>query len=142
MKYIQQAVAAYLEQATGIRTVCDRTRVRGTYPMLAVGIEEKGTVLLSGGRLAEHTYQVTITAVSDRDRDGNTALLSDLPVWLLRGVPMETEDGLRILHPLHIATEGEELTFTLEVCVCVPPLTTHGEEATETMDTLHFGVSR
>lgn len=140
MKQIQEAVAAYLEKETGVHTVCDRTRVRGEYPLLAVGVAEKGTVLLAGGRQAEHTYAVTVTAISDREREGNTALLSGLPPLLLRGVPMETAEGGRILHPLDIQTGGEELTFTLELCVSLSTLSQDGEAPTEAMQTLHFGV--
>ena len=141
MKNIQEAVAAYLEQETGIHTVCDRTPVRGEYPLLAVSVAEKGTVLLSGGQLAEHTYQVTVTAVSDRERAGNTALLSGLPPVLLRGVPFADEAGRkRTLHPLAIRTQGEVLTFSLELCVSLAALSADGESALEPMQTLHFGV--
>lgn len=121
MKAIQDAVTAYLEQATGVRTVADRTRVPGVYPLLAVSVREDGTVLVDGGRQAEHTYRVSVTACSDRNRDNNTALLAALPVHLLRGIPMETEQGRRTLHPVDIRTEEEKLTFTLTVCVPVPP---------------------
>ena len=140
MKAIQDAVTAYLQKATGVRTVADKTRVAGEYPLLAVAVREDGTVLVDGGRQAEHTYRVTVTACSDRNRDGNTALLTSLAPCLLRGVPMETEDGNRTLHPLDIKTEGEELTFSLELCVPVPPDESAGEAATEHMGTLHLGV--
>jgi hypothetical protein len=53
---------------------------------------------------------------------------------------METDDGLRVLHPLDIDAKGDVLTFALELCVPVPPLTVGGEEAAEPMKTLHFGV--
>lgn len=140
MKHIQTAVAAYLQQATGVKTVCGRTRVRGEYPLLAVGAGKEGTTLLSGGRLAEHCYKVTVTAVSDREREENTALLSALSVPLLRGIPLETEEGEhRVLHPLNLSVEGETLTFTLELCVPVPPVS-GGEQGGETMETLHFQV--
>ena len=140
MKAIQDAVTAYLEQATGVRAVADRTRVAGEYPLLAVAVREDGTVLVDGGRQAEHTYRVTVTATSDRNRDGNTALLSSLVPCLLRGVPMETAGGSRTLHPLDVKTEGEELTFSLELCVPVPPDGSAGEAATEKMETLNFSV--
>ena len=140
MKAIQDAVRLYLQKATGVRTVADRTRVAGEYPLLAVAVREDGTVLVDGGRQAEHTYRVTVTAASDRQRDGNTALLASLVPYLLRGVPMETEDGSRTLHPLDVKTEGEELTFSLELCVPVPPEDSSGEAATEHMGTLHLGV--
>lgn len=57
----------------------------GEYPLLAVSVREDGTVLVDGGRQAEHTYRVTVSAASDRERDGNTALLSSLTPVLLRG---------------------------------------------------------
>jgi len=136
MKAIQDAVTAYLQKATGVRAVADRTRAPGVYPLLAVAVREDGTVLVDGGRQAEHTYRVTVTAASDRSREENTALLSSLVPCLLRGVPM----GDRVLHPLDVKTEGEELTFSLEFCVPVPPDGSAGEAATETMGTLHLGV--
>ena len=136
MKAIQDAVTAYLQRSTGVRAVADRTRVAGEYPLLAVAVREDGTVLVDGGRQAEHTYRVTVTAADHRNRDGNTALLSSLAPALLRGVPM----GDRVLHPLDVKTEGEELTFSLELCVPVPPDESAGEAATETMGTLHLGV--
>ena len=116
MKAIQDAVRLYLQKTTGVRAVADRTRVAGEYPLLAVAVREDGTVLVDGGRQAEHTYRVTVTAASDRNRDGNTALLASLAPCLLRGVPM----GDRVLHPLDVKTEGEELTFSLELCVPLP----------------------
>ena len=50
MKAIQDAVRLYLERATGVRAVADRTRVPGVYPLLAVAVREDGTVLVDGGR--------------------------------------------------------------------------------------------
>ena len=136
MKAIQDAVTAYLEQATGVRTVADRTRAPGVYPLLAVAVREDGTVLVDGGRQAEHTYRVTVTACSDRNRDGNTALLATLAPHLLRGVPM----GDRVLHPLDVKTEGEELTFALELCVALPEPEKPGTEPPGVMENLHLGV--
>ena len=136
MKAIQDAVRLDGQKAMGIRAVADRTRVAGEYPLLAVGVREDGTVLVDGGRQAEHTYLVTVTAADHRNRDGNTALLSSLTPCLLRGIPM----GDRVLHPLDVKTEGEELTFSLELCVPVPPEDSSGEAATEHMGTLHLGV--
>ena len=136
MKAIQDAVTAYLEQAAGVRAVADRTRVSGVYPLLAVSVREDGTVLVDGGRQAEHTYRVTVTACSDRNRDGNTALLASLPPVLLRGVPM----GERTLHPLDIKTEGEELTFSLVLCVPVPPAQKPGQTEPGVMETLRLGI--
>ena len=140
MKAIQDAVTAYLQKVAGVRTVADRTRVAGEYPLLAVAVREDGTVLVDGGRQVEHTYQVTVTAASDRNRDGNTALLASLVPHLLRGVPMETENGNRSLHPLDIKTEGEELTFSLELCVALPELEKPGTEPPGIMQTLNLGV--
>lgn len=140
MNVIQEAVRAYLKKASGVNTVCDRTRVRGEYPLLAVAVKEDGTVLMDGGRQAQHTYQVTVTAVNDRDRDGNTALLASLTVPLLRGIPMVDGSGeSRTLHPLDIRTEGEELTFSLTLCVPVPPLPKPGQTEPGVMETLHMG---
>ena len=82
MKAIQDSVAAYLQACTGVRTVADRTRARGEYPLLAVSVREDGTVLVDGGRQAEHTYRVTVSAASDREREVNTALLSSLTRFL------------------------------------------------------------
>ena len=140
MKQIQEGVRAWLELATGLKTVCDRTRVRGEYPLLAVSVREDGTVLIDGGRQAEHTYHVTVTAISDRDREGNTALLAGLPVVLLRGIPMELDGEKRTMHPLGITTKGEELTFSLTLCVPVPPLPKPDQADPGIMQTLHLGV--
>ena len=136
MKAIQDAVRLYLQKTTGVRAVADRTRVAGEYPLLAVAVREDGTVLVDGGRQAEHTYRVTVTAASDRNRDGNTALLASLAPCLLRGVPM----GDRVLHPLDVKIEGEELTFSLELCVPLPELEKPGTEPPGVMENLHLGV--
>ena len=109
MNRIQEAVRAYLEQAARIPAVSDRTRVRGEYPLLAVGVHEDGTVLIAGGKQAEHTYQVTVTAANDRARDGNTELLSSLPLHLLRGdrrqlcgrLCRKTDEGAEFYRPCH-----------------------------------------
>ena len=79
---------------------------------------------------------VTVTACSDRNRDGNTALLSSLAPQLLRGVPMED----RVLHPLDVKTEGEELTFSLELCVPLPEPEKPATEPPGVMENLHLGV--
>ena len=136
MKAIQDAVRLYLQKTTGVRAVADRTRVAGEYPLLAVAVREDGTVLVDGGRQAEHTYRVTVTAASDRNRDGNTALLASLAPCLLRGVPM----GDRVLHPLDVKIEGEELTFSLEQCVPLPAAERPGTEPPGVMENLHLGV--
>ena len=136
MKAVQDSVAAYLQVCTGVRTVADRTRAQGEYPLLAVSVREDGTVLVDGGRQAEHTYRVTVSAASDREREGNTALLASLAPHLLRGVPM----GDRVLHPLDVKTEGEELTFSLELCVPLPEPEKPGMEPPGIMHTLNLGV--
>ena len=139
MKQIQEAVTAYLELASGVRAVCDRSQVT-EYPMLAVALQEQGTVLIDGGKQAEHRYLVTVTAVSDRRRRENTAMLSQLSVLLLRGIPAVLNKQARTLHPLDIHTEGEELTFSLVICMPVPPVSYDGQEATETMQALPLGL--
>lgn len=96
-------------------------------------------MLVDGGRQAEHTYRVTVTAASDRHREGATALLSGLVPALLRGVPMETEGAERVLHPLNIRTEGDQLTFDVELCVPLPETGKSGGEV-GTMRTLNFGL--
>lgn len=131
MKDIQEAVRACLEERSGVKAVPDRSPCR-EYPMLAVSVREGGTVLLDGGKQAEHTYLVTVTAVSDRDREGNTALLSALVPLLLRGVPLEAEG--RWLHPLDIQTHGEELTFSISLCRRLPE---DGGTDLGLMETLH-----
>ena len=140
MKTIQEAVRAYLQRETGVTTVSDRTRVPGEYPLLAVSVQETGTVLIGGGKQAEHTYEITVTAVSDREREGNTALLSSLSAPLLRGIPLEQEGERRMLHPLNIRTEDETLTFSLDLCVPVPPAANTAPTATEAMGALHVTV--
>lgn len=140
MKHIQEAVAAYLQHETGVRTVCDRTSVRGEYPLLAVAAAEKKTVLLAGGKQAEHSYEITVTAASDREREGNTALLAGLTPLLLRGIPMERDGERRVLHPLRIRSAEDKLIFALEVCVALPEANWEGEAAAATMETLHFGL--
>lgn len=139
MKDIQNAVAVYLQSEIGIRTVADRTRCR-EYPLLAVSVQESGTVLIAGGRLAEHSYEVCVTAIPDRDREGQTNLLSSLTVPLLRGIPMEQDSEQRTLHPLNIRIEEEVLRFDLTVCRTVPPAEIDSGDATHTMETLHVSI--
>lgn len=135
MKDIQAAVAAYLEQAVGVPAVEERSRCRGNYPMLAVTVRENGTVLLAGGRLAEHEYLAEVTAASDREREEASLLLDAVTAALLRGVPM----GERVLHPLDIKTEGDKLTFALAVCRVVPQ-SESGETPAELMESIHVEV--
>ena len=139
MKRIQEAVAAYLELASGVRTVCGRSQVT-EYPLLAVEVQEQETVLLCGGRLAEHRYLVTVTAVADRRRAGNTDLLSEVTLWLLRGIPALLDGEVRTLHPTGIRTEGEELTCSIALCLPVPPAAYDSAAATDTMQALHLGL--
>lgn len=87
-------------------------------------------------RQAEHTYRVTVSAASDREREVNTALLSSLTPVLLRGVPM----GERTLHPLELKTEGETLTFTVELCVPLPQPEKPGMEPPGRMATLNLDI--
>ena len=136
---MESAVAAYLHDAAKTTAVAERTRAAGVYPLLAVSVREDGTVLVDGGRQAEHTYRVTVTAASDRHREGATALLSGLVPALLRGVPMETEGTERVLHPLNIRTEGDQLTFDVELCVPLPETAKPGGEI-GIMRTLNFGL--
>lgn len=139
MNRIQEAVAACLQERTGIRTVCGRSHLRD-YPMLAVEAAENGTVLLDGGRQAEHSYTVTVTAASDRTRAHNGDLLASLTPLLLGGIPMACDGEKRVLHPLNCETDGETLTFSLTLCVPVPPLPDSRPPATDTMETLHLGL--
>lgn len=140
MKDIQHAVTAYLQAETGIRTVNGRTRSQGTYPLLAVSVQERGTVLLAGGHLAEHSYEVCVSAIPDRDREGQTDLLSSLTDPLLRGIPMVQDGEVRTLHPLDVRTGGEELRFDLTVCRIVPPTASEGSAAAHSMETLHLSI--
>ncbi len=138
MNHIQDAVCAYLEAQTAIKTVRAGEHRAGQYGVLAVGVREKGTVLCAGGRQAEHSYLVTVTAAPDRCRSGETAALAALVPVLLRGVPMTVPGGgKRMLSPLELETEGDRLRFTLRLCVPVPP-EPGGGEASDRMQTLYF----
>lgn len=140
MNDIQAAVAAYLQEKTGVRAVEERSRAAG-YPLLAVTAREDGTVLLDGGRQVEHTYTVTVTAASDRERDAASALLSRVTAALLRGVPFAPGEGGegRVLHPTGIRTEGDTLTCAVSVCRLLPR-TAPGETPPELMETIHMAV--
>ena len=139
MKAMESAVAAYLNGAAKATAVAEGTRAAGVYPLLAVSVREEGTVLVDGGRQAEHTYRVTVTAASDRHREGATALLSGLVPALLRGIPMGEGGARRVLHPLNIQTEGDALTFDVELCVPLPETGKSGGEI-GTMRTLKLGL--
>lgn len=136
MTDIREAVRAWLEERSGVPAVSDRSLCR-SYPMLAVSVREGGTVLVDGGKQAEHRYLVTVTAASDRDRAENAALLSRLVPPLLRGVPLRNGEG-RVLHPLDVKTEGEALTFSVVLCRRLPePEAPPGETGPGLMETLH-----
>lgn len=137
MREIQEAVRAHLEKAAAAKAVNRRAAYR-TYPLLAVDVREDGTVLVDGGRQAEHSYLVTVTAAADRERKGNTALLSALTPVLLQGVPM----GERVLHPLHIKTAGDALSFSVTLCVSLPERRLPGEAEAGTMERLHLSVGQ
>lgn len=135
MTEIQQAVTAWLAQQTGVRTVAGRSPVR-EYPMLAVEVEQAGITLVDGGRQAERRYTVSVSAAADRDREGSSALLTDLVPILLRGIPM---DG-RVLHPLEVSTEEDRLTFALCLCQLIP-LSEDGQSGEPGyMEHLHFTI--
>ena len=59
---------------------------------------------------------------------------------LLGGIPMVRDGQRRTLHPLNLRTDEESLTFMLELCVAVEPLSDGEETTAEPMQTLHFGV--
>lgn len=138
MKDIQAAVTAYLQEVTGIPAVERRSRAK-TYPLLSVTAREDGTVVLDGGRQAEHTYTVTVTAASDREREEADSLLARVTAALLRGVPFAPGDGSgeRVLHPTDIRTEGDTLTCTIGLCRRLPQ---PGEVPPELMETVHMAV--
>lgn len=137
MREIQEAVRARLEEAAGAEAVSGRAAYRA-YPLLAVDVREDGTVLIDGGRQAEHSYLVTITAAADRERNGNTALTSALAPVLLQGIPM----GDRVLHPLNIKTVGNVLSFSVTLCVPLPAWRQPEETETGTMERLYLSVGR
>lgn len=140
MKDIQSAVAAYLQDRTGVHAVEERTRCAG-YPLLAVTAREDGTVVLDGGRQVEHTYTVTVTAASDREREEASALLTRVTEALLRGVPFAPGDGSgdRVLHPTDIRTQGDTLTCVISICRLLPR-TEPGQTPPEVMETIHVAV--
>ena len=140
MKHIQEAVRACLQAGSGIHTVCAPARHTGEYPLLAVEIAQEGTVLLAGGTQAEQHYALTVTAAPDRMRQEEPTLLGGLVPLLLRGVPMKQNGETRVLHPLDIRTEGDELRFTVQLCVPVPPAE-GGQESAPAMERLHFNKS-
>ena len=140
MNEIQSAVAAYLQEKTGVRAVEERSRAAG-YPLLAVTAREDGTVVLDGGRQVEHTYALTVTAASDREREEASALLSRVAEALLRGVPFAPGDGSgdRVLHPTDIRTEGDTLTCAVSICRLLPR-TVPGQTPPEVMESIHVAL--
>ena len=126
---MQTAVAQYLEKCTGIRAAEEKSKAAG-YPVLTVTVRETGSVLVDGGRQAERSYAVTVRAVSDREREGKTALLMQLSAAVLAGIPMEG----RVLHPLDVKTEGDALTFTVTLCTLLPQTGTGDAEVMETIN--------
>lgn len=137
MRNIQEAIRARLRESLDIDAVSGRAAYR-RYPLLAVDVRESGTVLVDGGRQAEHTYLVTLTAAADRDRNGSTALLSSLTPLLLQGVPM----GERVLHPLDIRTEDDTMSFSITLCVPLPERRRPEEKEPGVMERLHLAVGR
>lgn len=141
MNHIAEAVRAHLQSETGVHAVCEGAKHAGEYPLIVVNIAEEGTVLTSGGKLCEHDYALRVKYAVNRERTGETAALAALVPVLLRGVPMTLRSGektvRRVLSPLRIKTEGDELSFHLKVSVPVPP-EQGGGEASDTMQTLHF----
>lgn len=140
MKDIQAAVTAYLQEKTGVRAVEKRSRASG-YPLLTVTAREDGTVVLDGGRQAEHTYALTVTAASDREREEASALLTRVTAALLRGVPFVHGEGgeERVLHPTDIRTQGDTLTCTISICRLLPR-TEPGQTPPDVMETIHMAV--
>lgn len=141
MNHIAEAVRAYLQEETGVHAVCEGAKHTGEYPLIAVNIAENGTVLTSGGKLCEHDYAVCVKCAVNRERTGETAALAALVPVLLRGIPMtlmESEKTVkRVLSPLGIRTEGDELSFHLKLSVPVPPKGGGAADA-DRMQTLHF----
>ena len=119
MKDIQQAVADFLTAQTHVRTVCGRSKL-AEYPMLAVAVEETDTVLVDGGRQAETTFAVTVTAKADRTGEETTTLLTSVARALPGGIPMTRDGEKRVLHPFKCETKGETLAFTVAVCLPIP----------------------
>ena len=61
MIQIQQAVADWLGQKTGVRAVAGRSPVQ-SYPLFTVEAELSGVTALDGGRQCEERFSVTVTA--------------------------------------------------------------------------------
>ena len=133
MIQIQQAVADWLGQKTGVRAVAGRSPVQ-SYPLFTVEAELSGVTALDGGRQCEERFSVTVTAASDRDRDNSREKLAALALVLPGGIPMDD----RVLHPEDISTKVDTLQFFITLCR-VRPLSNQ-QEAPQIMETLHFDV--
>lgn len=133
MIQIQQAVAQWLTQQTGIKAVAGRAPVQD-YPLFAVEAELKSATPLDGGRQCEECFSVTVTAASDRDRDSSREILADLALALPGGIPMDD----RVLRPEDVSTKGDTLQFFITLCR-VRPLSNQ-QDAPQIMETLHFDV--
>lgn len=145
MNDIREGVRAYLEQESGIHAVCAPARHTGEYPLLAVEVQEEGTVLCAGGRQAEHRYRVTVTCAGDRERSDKNAKLAALVPMLLRGVPVSLPSGMpdggkvrRVLSPQGIETEDDAVRFALCLTRPVPPKEDVRGDSGEVMGTLHW----
>ena len=145
MHHIQEAVRAYLQAESGIRTVCAPDRCAGHYPVLAVSICQEDAVLISGGQQALCGFLLTVTAADARERQGHTALLTSLMPILLRGIPMTVQPEQsgggrvqRILSPRQVRAEGDKVSFRLELCLPVPPKKDGGAGAEQRMEQLHL----
>lgn len=132
MIQIQQAVAQWLGQKTGVRAVAGRAPVQ-TYPLITVEVELEGATPVDGGRQCEERFSVTVTAAADRDRDQSRQMLAGLARALPGGIPMDD----RVLHPQDISTQGDTLRFSLALCRVCPAA---GEETERFMETLHLDV--
>ena len=148
MNDIREGVRAYLEQESGIYAVCAPARHTGEYPLLAVDVQEEGTVLCAGGRQAEHRYRVSVTCAGDRERSDKNTKLAALVPMLLRGVPVSLPSGMpgggkvrRVLSPQGIETEGDEVRFALCLTRPVPPKEDVRGDGGEVMGTLHWSES-
>lgn len=131
MIQIQQAVAHWLGQKTGVRAVAGRSPVQD-YPLFTVEAELTGVTPVDGGRQCEARFSVTVTAAADRDREESRALLAPLALALPAGIPMDD----RVLHPQDVSTKGDALCFSLTLCRRCPSETQ--EENPVAMEHLHF----
>lgn len=133
MVHIQQAVAQWLGQKTGVKAVAGQSPVQ-TYPLLTVEADLESATPVDGGRQCEERFAVTVTAAADRDRDRSREILAGLALALPAGIPMDD----RVLHPQDVSTQGDTLRFSLTLCRVRP--VSGEEEAAGFMETLHFNV--